>query len=76
MEGSLVNYFLLNFFGFKDFLFKLALSLDLQEANIIDITHTVHNLLQPCLVLTGNLIEVRVLMMSGIILVDDSQIIP
>ena len=75
MEGSLVYHFLSDFFGFKDFLFKLALSFNLQEANVVDIPHTIHYLLQPRLIFTRNLIKVRILMRSRIILVDNSQII-
>jgi hypothetical protein len=45
VESCLVNHFMGDVFGFKDLLFKLVLSLDLQEAKVVDVAHTVHHFL-------------------------------
>lgn len=60
VKSCWIDYFLSDFLGFQDFFFKLRLSFDLKEADIVYITHSIHYLLKPCLILHLNLIKVGI----------------
>ena len=75
MQGLLVDHFVGDFLRLKNLLFKLVLSLHLQEAKVVHVPHTVHHFLQPSFILIWNLVEVGIVIGSRIIFIDDSKII-
>jgi hypothetical protein len=75
MQSCLINNLFTDFLSFKNLFFKLTLSFDLQETNIVNITHTIHDFLQPSFILGWYLIKVRILMWSWIILINYPQVV-
>jgi hypothetical protein len=47
MKSCLINNFLSDLLRLQYFFLKLILTFDLQETNVIDVTHTIHDFLQP-----------------------------